>query len=402
VRDSVVAVQTGRRVGLVAVVLALAGVGCVAAPERERAVRDEAVIFGADDRIELFEVSDEAMRETFARAVPAMVRASRLSVAADGAVTVSARPLGSAQRLCEGEAHRDQPALASCSATLIDDDLVLTAGHCVDGWACAEQRFVFDWYHEAPGVLAPLDADDVYACADVVAFEYSGSNDFAIVRLDRAPPGPPVPVRRGPVMVNETVSLAGFPLGIPMKVVEAGAVTGTISRSRFYARLDAHPGNSGSGVFDTSLRVVGELTNGPVDAFVVDGDCRRLRVIGEDGWRTETINSVVPALEALCASPHATERLCGEVTIDGGVDAAMAPDAWRAPDAALVRADAAREDAGPDASSAPPLRIATHCGCATEAKRAPGWPGALSLLALGALLRRGRRSASGASRGSGR
>ncbi len=372
----------------IALVCALGG--CARGPE----ARQEAVIFGADDRIEVHEVSSDALRDAVVRAVPAMVLASRLRVEADGSVSLASRPLGPSHDLCEGEAHFDQPSLASCSGTLIDDDLVLTAGHCVEGMACSNLRFVFGWYYEAPGVLTTVEQGDVYSCAEIAAFEYSGSNDFAIVRLDRPAPGPPIEVRLEPIAVNEGVSLAGYPLGIPMKVVEAGTVTGTISRSRFYARLDAHPGNSGSGVLDDSLRVVGELTNGPIDAFVVDGDCRRLRVIGEDTWRTETINSVIPAIEALCASGHESVRLCPPR--DAGVVAADA--SVTRPDAAAARPDASAPDAGTDAAVAPPaIRLATHCGCATETKRAPGGPGALLLLLVIAALRTRKRSGSVAS-----
>jgi S1-C subfamily serine protease len=379
--------------------------GCGRPSSSEPAVRAEPVIFGADDRVEVYEVTEPALEEAVRRAVPAMVRASVLRVDdATGAVTFASRPLGPSHGLCAGEAHFDQPSAASCSATLIDDDLVLTAGHCVDGWACADQRFVFGWYYDAAGELHARSTSDVYACAEVVVTEYTRSNDYAIVRLDRAPPGPPMEVRATPVVVGEPVSLAGYPFGIPMKVVEGGAITATLSRSRFYARLDAQPGNSGSGVFDAELRVLGDLTNGPVEALTRDGDCSRLAVIGEDGWQTELISSIVPALEALCARGRGSERLCGALSVDAGpasADASVSLDAGLVrPDAALVRPDAARADAGPDAGVADPEpRLATHCGCATEATRAPGRPGALALwLLLGALsLRRGRRSGSAAS-----
>lgn len=380
---------------LLATLLGVAG----CAPEASSQVAP--VIFGADDRVEVYEVTNEALREAVIRAVPGMIRGDRVNVDdATGAVTFDVRRLGPSRELCEGEAHYDQPTAPSCSATLIDDDLVLTAGHCVDGWDCADQRFVFGWYYDREGEIHARTRDDVFSCAEVVVTEYTAANDYAIVRLDRPAPGPPMVVRTSPVITGEAVSLAGYPFGLPMKVVENGIVNGAISPSRFYARLDAQPGNSGSGVYDAELRVLGDLTNGPVEALVRDGDCNRLAVIGEDVSRTELISSVIPAITALCASGHESERLCG-VCGDGvcgeleACDADCTPDAGASADAAVVSPDAgARADAAvarPDASTstsadassadAGAVRLATHCGCRVDARRAPR-----SALAIGALV----------------
>jgi len=379
------------------------------------------VIFGADDRVEVHEVVDAALRELVVRAVPAMVHQGRLGRdPISGAVTLSGSPLGEGRGLCEGEAFLEQPAVASCSATLIDDDLVLTAGHCVDAVACADQRYVFGWYYESPGVLRELEDASVYACAEVVAFELSGRNDFAIVRLDRAAPGPPVAVRTGPIAVDEVVSLAGYPLGVPMKVVEGGAVTGIRSATTFFARLDAHPGNSGSGVLDSELRVVGELTAGPISAFDDGGTCTVLRVIGEDAERTETINSVTPAIAALCGSSAATERLCspacadgwcdeGEVCpidceVDGGLEDAGVDDAG------IAAGDAAARDAGstgevirdPDAGAATPPAAGCSCRAAGAPMSGARWAALTALAAIVARSRRRRAGGSLATRAAGR
>lgn len=372
------------------------------------------VIFGEDDRVEVYEVGDEALREAVVRAVPAMIRADRVQVdELTGEVTFDTRRLGVSRELCEGEAHFDQPTAAGCSATLIDDDLVLTAGHCVDGWSCETQRFVFGWYYDSAGVLHARDSADVFACAEVLVSEYTRANDYAIVRLDRPAPGPPLAVRMTPAVLDEPVSLAGYPFGLPMKVVEQGVVTGVLSRSRFYARLDAHPGNSGSGVLDAELRVLGDLTNGPVEALRRDGTCNRLAVIGEDTWQTELISSVVPAIEALCAGGHESRRLCGECgdgvcapaelcAADCGLpDAATMTDAASTPDAGAPRTDAdtaSRDAASADAAPAHddggiPTRLATHCGCRVGTR--PSMHAPLSrvvAVAFGATLARRRRA----------
>ena len=46
--------------------------------------------------------------------------------------------------LCPGETFGQQPAGAFCSGTLVGEDLVLTAGHCIkDESSCATARIVF-------------------------------------------------------------------------------------------------------------------------------------------------------------------------------------------------------------------------------------------------------------------
>ena len=398
--------------------LAVALTACTTLPEASPSI--EPVIFGEDDRVEVYEVTNTALREAVIRAVPAMIRAGSVNIdEATGRVTFSTLPLGRSRNLCPGEAHFDQPTAPSCSATLIDDDLVLTAGHCVEGWDCADQRFVFGWYYDAEGMIHPRAEADVFSCAEVLVSENTLANDYAIVRLDRPAPGPPMAVRMTPVLVTETVSLAGYPFGLPMKVVEGGEVTGIVSRSRFYARLDAHPGNSGSGVYDSELRVLGDLTNGPVPATVEDGTCNRLAVIGDDTIRTELISAVIPAVEALCATGHPSARLCpvcgdgmcvsGETCLedcgappDAALDAAIRPrdaapravDAAFRPDAAATLADDAFEDpdahAFPDAGPADPGPMTPgSCGCRAQGRRDAhaGW----ALVALGLLLVRRAR-----------
>lgn len=227
-------------------------------------------------------------------------------------------------------------------------------------------------------------------------------------------------MRRTPVVLGETTSLGGYPLGLPLKVVEMGPVTAIGTGNTFFARVDAHPGNSGSGLLDADLRLVGELTNGPVSAFVDTGSCRTLRVIGEDTTRTETLRTVTSALDALCARGYPSEALCGLVCGDGvcgareacPADCAAEADAGAASDAAVATDDAgAPTDAGArvDAASIEPgildagavtsgdRESGGGCACRVAPRRADGRaPLALvSALALSLASRRRTRRARG-------
>src|SRR5688572_11008114 len=92
--------------------------------------------------------------------------------------------------LCESEPFADQPSLALCTGVLVSDDLVLTAGHCVQHVSCEQMALVFGFYNEAADQLHPVGADDVVTCAEVVASEVSATDaadevDYAWIRLKK-------------------------------------------------------------------------------------------------------------------------------------------------------------------------------------------------------------------------
>ncbi|MFT5353777.1 MAG: hypothetical protein ACI9KE_000977, partial [Polyangiales bacterium] len=160
--------------------------GCVAAKE-EVGSRDDFVVYGNDDRVEVYQYPDLLFRELAARSIVALVSSNILDVSNPGDVRFRGRNLQQAQRLCSTERFLEQPAIANCSGTLIDFDLVLTAGHCVTSQAaCQGTSFVFDYYYEDDGPRKEIDLnEDVYSCAELVTQELGGGLDYAVVRLDR-------------------------------------------------------------------------------------------------------------------------------------------------------------------------------------------------------------------------
>lgn len=248
--------------------------------------------------------------------------------------------LAETQSLCPGQRFADQPAAAFCSGTLIDDDLVLTAGHCIENQeACERTRFVFDYFFEAPGTLASVSRSDVYGCRRLVVRQLDeGSRDYAIVQLDRpatAAGRVPAPVRleSGPVSAGTRLGIIGFGSGIPAKIDSGGRVLDPRPRALdfFTATTDSFGGNSGSGVFDlASGAVVGVLVRGDRD-YRSDGSCFVVNELPEDGSTGgESITYVRPAIDALCAS-WPSERLCGsratcgDGACNGGEDASRCP-----------------------------------------------------------------------------
>jgi hypothetical protein len=257
---------------------------------------------------------------------------------ADGTVRVtSTQTLGQRHNLCADQRFRTQPTAASCSGTLIDDDLVLTAGHCIENLSdCAGHFFVFDYLFESEGSMPSLDRDDVYRCVDLIvsgARDIPGALDLAIVQLDRpvvgrtpasfaplgglplAPPADdsePEPPRE-PLALGEALLMAGFPSGIPLKLDSGGRVANprTNIGNFFVASVDAFRGNSGSGVYDASLRLVGVLTDGATDYRNV-GSCQVVSVLPVT-QAEEGVHYAHHAVQALCARGFPSARLCGTV-----------------------------------------------------------------------------------------
>lgn len=304
---------------------ALLTFACEATPADEPARLEAAaqpVIYGEDDRRDHYDLDSGLWRDLVTESAVALVAPDRL-IEVDGGLALTGAPLGESLDLCEGARFATQLRGARCSGVLIDDDLVLTAGHCVDDLAeCQETRFVFDHRLIDPDTPAPIDAADVFGCAALVARLDDGDTDFALIRLDRAatPARTPAAVRPGdlPLEIGAAVTLIGAPNGLPIKVAAGGQVV----RDRadwldyFEATVDAFGGNSGSGVFDAAGAVVGVLVRGERDYTQTDDGCSLPNVLPAEGLEdgAEDITYVARAIEALCATgtpdAPASARLC--------------------------------------------------------------------------------------------
>jgi len=284
-------------------------------------------VYGADDRLDYFEQGDRALQVLTDQSIVALIPAQRINVSGNGEVSFDAPTLNERLGLCAGEAFANQPTAASCSGTLIDDDLVMTAGHCVENLsACQNFRYVFRYYYETTSSLARITQEDVFSCRSLVAIGYDGLNDWAIVQLDRpaAPRFRPAAVESNAVSlpVNTPLTIIGFGSGLPAKIDSGGVVVNSDlgGLRKFSATTDSFGGNSGSGVFNRDRKAVGILVAGAPDYETRNG-CTVAARYDSGG---ETLTYAFRAIQGLCATGHPSSlctnnaTTCGDSVCGGG------------------------------------------------------------------------------------
>jgi hypothetical protein len=222
---------------------------------------------------------------------------------------------GQINQLCEGERFSDQPAAAFCSAVLVDWNLVLTSGHCVDIVPVDSLRIAFDYFYRDPGDLALTEAD-VYAVQRVIVSRRDGATlndagerlDFAWLELAEParPPHRPAPAytqRRGAEPSDAVISI-GAGGGVPIKWDEGGHVQDIRADFDDYlvADTDTSEGSSGGGIFDDDLALLGSLARGAADFEPTPAGCYVTSTESEPSAAREQFTYVHRAVEALCAT----------------------------------------------------------------------------------------------------
>lgn len=223
-------------------------------------------IFGEDSRVEAYLDSTPLQLER-ARATPALVRTEALRLKADGSYEALPRS-GAQMQLCPDVRFADQPFLANCSASLIGEDLILTAAHCIDVTGpsvCGAFKIIFDF---ASGEeVQTLRADQVFECKKIEHYQFNPRDmkeDLAIIRLDRAVTDRvPIELDLRLPKTGEALELLGYPLGLPLKLVTQGKVTSLQPQTlAFRHDLDTFSCNSGGPVFSKEGKQIGVLVRG--------------------------------------------------------------------------------------------------------------------------------------------
>lgn len=243
-----------------------------------------AMIFDTDDRLERHQLKDTSIL-SYSKSTAALMLKSQLDlVKADGKVVaykIDLNKPGNGPIPDSGKCKRafvGQPQLTGfCSTTLIGEDLLLTAGHCMERGEgiiskeeiCAQSVAVFDYAYSTPDKM-PLKfpAKNVYQCKKVEFFSNNSELDLALIRLDRPVKNREIFKLKKPesksMEYGSTLYTSGYPRGMPNKTVLSGSFVQyhrdytKRNTARFFA--DVMGGSSGSSVLDPITReIVGIL-----------------------------------------------------------------------------------------------------------------------------------------------
>lgn len=242
------------------------------------------VIYGNDDRYEVEDYSDKLFRD-HAQSVAGMVKGYKLADDPENSemLRFSRIQASRSRALCKDEKYADQYTLPICSGFLVDDDILVTAAHCIaDVDDCKRKKWVFDYVKGTE----KIKKSNVYGCKEVLLRAEEESKykvtDYAVIRLDRKVEGrEPLKMRKlGFPRIGSDLVVIGHPSGLPMKISDGASVKwgfnkdeqisvlGTLFKRRYYfkANLDTFSGNSGSPVFNMkSGKVEGLLIQGAED-----------------------------------------------------------------------------------------------------------------------------------------
>lgn len=260
------------------------------------------VIYGKDDRLDVYQVKD-LMLAKVADATVALVPSGNLTPI-EGGYKFSEKVYGEEYRLCKDEPFFNQPNNAFCSGFLIGEDLLATAGHCIEPVDCASGSAVFVFnYKMTDETTGPREAkeDDVYRCKKIVAHEYTNKQDYTILQLDRPVVGhKPLKISDSEAQVGDEITVIGHPAGLPTKI-SGGASVREVAQGFFVSNLDTYGGNSGSVVISNrTLDVVGILVRGERDfVYDVGQACNRSKVCEDQDCRGEDSTQISYLKKAL-------------------------------------------------------------------------------------------------------
>lgn len=241
---------------------------------------------GKDDRKDWYQVDDENVRR-IAGATVAIFNSNDTTPASTD-IQLRTKSLAESKNICKNQLFSAQVTGAGCSGTLVRDDVVLTAAHCVGEKSSSAPkvinlRFVFGYRVEKAGDLGPttVPAGNVFHGKTLLGSELDPDtgHDWALVKLDRPVPAsvaePVSTWRKNALAKGDKVFVVGYPSGLPLKYAGNASVVDASNPAYYVTDLDSFHGNSGSGVFaEGTNELVGVLVRGGEDYVTSKKGCK--------------------------------------------------------------------------------------------------------------------------------
>lgn len=236
-------------------------------------LNNERGIWGEDDRLDFFEFRDKRIINN-AHSVAAICHKNDLSDSGEEFMVLKTKNYGDTFKLNRLEPFNWQPIAAGrlCTGFLAADDIIATAGHCVELMnGVSDLRVIFGFVMISPDEsIVRIAKKNIYSGARLIGKSNCRASgcDWALIRLDRKTMGiEPVSISEAPVRLGQRVYILGHPCGLPLKY-SAGAQVRGVSETFFAADLNVYCGNSGSPVFcQDTHEVVGVAVRGDHQDF---------------------------------------------------------------------------------------------------------------------------------------
>ncbi len=327
---------------------------------------EQQVLFGENNLVELHR-APQRWQDLGYSSVVALIPQARMGRFDDGSRSIGSGSLAGVQDdsgrgLCEDVPFRTQPRGAWCTGTLVDDDLVVTAGHCIPRGVCDPNlNFVFGFRMNKDNGVGKVWDEDVYTCSAVEYIVSSENGDVAFIRLDRPVESSkrkasPLRLDASPMITESPAVSLGHPFGLPIKLDITGKVkrsdvvvhyeaclddqgretddeacqgsretTGELVMKRvvspyfFGIHADVFPGNSGGPIYDGNGELIG-VTSGLIsmsgrsgfDQFRKKGNCLSFNSFDEqDNDLFIQVSYIGLARQKACSNGMKSERLCG-------------------------------------------------------------------------------------------
>lgn len=177
---------------------------------------------------------------------------------------------------CASEPFASQPVTSTCTAFLVADNTLVTAGHCLrdsqgNNIPLNSYYVVFGFQMNSKNqAQTRFPARDVYRMSRELEVKKNLSEDWAVVELDRRVTNRKVfEFEADEVAEGTPLVIFGYPNGLPLKIAGGGTVKrNDYQQNVFDTDLDSYRGNSGSPVLNAQALKQGRFV---VEGILVSG-----------------------------------------------------------------------------------------------------------------------------------